>query len=407
GKKMKNKKIIFGILIFLFTITGLISTSIALDNPDYTETIRPGLAFGIGGNLNVGEIVRIEYDIISGGQKDLYFYIENSTGDRVMDNGRVYGYGLYLFNVLYDVYFKIVFSNTMSLITSKTIEIKLDIIEVKTLTIGLPTSTSTFKSGYNYITWTSTGDITYVTIELYKNGVFLKTVKSWTSNDGSYSWYIYDDEYVDGSYYEIKISDYYDSSIYDYSSYFTIETEVEKTITITSPTSVSTFKSGYNYIYWASTGSIDYVTIELYKNGYFLETIANSVANDGSYAWYIYDDEYVDGSYYEIKISDYYDSSIYDYSSYFTIETEITSPIPPPIPPIPPIPSISIIFGIISMVAGVSIVVILISKHKRKTPEEVIIIQKEVPKIIYCQNCGIEIPDKTREFCSSCGTKIN
>jgi len=143
------------------------------------------------------------------------------------------------------------------------------------------------------------------------------------------------------------------------------------------------------------------------KNGVFLKTVKSWTSNDGSYSWYIYDDEYVDGSYYEIKISDYYDSSIYDYSSYFTIETEITSPIPPPIPPIPPIPSISIIFGIISMVAGVSIVVILISKHKRKTPEEVIIIQKEVPKIIYCQNCGIEIPDKTREFCSSCGTKIN
>ena len=53
----------------------------------------------------------------------------------------------------------------------------------------------------------------------------------------------------------------------------------------------------------------------------------------------------------------------------------------------------------------IAIPIILIRKRKRKTPEELIIIQKEVPKI-YCSECGAEILDKSKEFCSKCGTKI-
>ncbi|KKK73034.1 hypothetical protein LCGC14_2897910 [marine sediment metagenome] len=55
----------------------------------------------------------------------------------------------------------------------------------------------------------------------------------------------------------------------------------------------------------------------------------------------------------------------------------------------------------------VAIFIFLIRRHKRKTPKEVIIVQeKEVPKITYCRECGVEI-DKPKEFCSRCGTKIN
>lgn len=58
--------------------------------------------------------------------------------------------------------------------------------------------------------------------------------------------------------------------------------------------------------------------------------------------------------------------------------------------------------GIVVIVA-----VVLIKKHKRKAPKEVIVIQeREVTKNIYCSECGAEILDKGRMFCSKCGTKI-
>ncbi len=316
---MKSKKMIFGTIIFLLVITGLISTSIALEDPDYSETILAGHAFVITQNFNEGETVRIEYEI-SGGDKDLHFYIRNSTGDIVRDRGYTVGYGIYYFYVMYDDTFRIIFNNEYTVISSRGLEVNVDV--VKTLTITSPINTNTFLSGYNYITWTSTGDIDYVKIDLYKDGGYIETISIQTNNDGSYSWYIYDDEYTDGSYYEIKISDSFDATIYDYSDYFTIECEI-KTITITSPVSTDTFLTGYNYITWISTGNIDYVKIGLYKDGGFLEMISGYVSNDGSYEWYIYTDNYVDGSYYQIRISDYYDNSIYDYSSYFTIECEI------------------------------------------------------------------------------------
>jgi len=315
---MKSKKMIFGTIIFLLVITGLISTSIALEDPDYSETILAGHAFVIIQNFNEGETVRIEYEI-SGGDKDLHSYIRNSTGDIVRDRGYTVGYGIYYFYVMYDDTFRIIFNNEYTVISSRGLEVNVDV--VKTLTITSPTNTNTFLSGYNYITWTSTGDIDYVKIDLHKDGGYIETISIQTNNDGSYSWYIYDDEYTDGSYYEIKISDSFDATIYDYSDYFAIECEI-KTITITSPISTNIFSAGYNYITWTSTGSIDYVKIGLYKDGGFLEMISGYVSNDGSYEWYIYTDYYVDGSYYQIRISNYYDNTIDDYSSYFTMKVE-------------------------------------------------------------------------------------
>ena len=224
---MKNRKILFGTIILLFAITGIcnISNVFAIDNPDYTETIPPGTYLELGIDVNKGDELRIEYEVISGGDKDVDFYIKDSDGNKVLDWGRVVGYGLCYFDAPYDDYFRVIFSNTFSIITSKVIEINLDIVAYgKSITIISPKTNDVFDNGYNYIDWSTTGTINYVRIELYYGNSFLDVIDSQAYDDGSYSWYLStSDTYTEGSYYQIRISDYYDDTIYDFSDYFTIE----------------------------------------------------------------------------------------------------------------------------------------------------------------------------------------
>lgn len=356
---MKNKKMVFGAIVFLFVIGGFynVVNTLALDDPDYSVTLYAGQRLLLTRQLNAGETIRIEYEVTSGGNKDVDFYIEYSNGTKVVDLGRVAGYGLYYFDCLVNDEYTIVFSNAFSIITAKELDVNLDV--VKSITVINPMNTDIFKSGDNYITWNSTGNIYNVVIQLYKNGTFLETISSGAQNDGSYTWFIYNNEYLYGDYYQILIGDKDDNTVWDYSDYFMIDCEIDKTITITNPISTDTFEDGYNDISWASTGDIDYVQIELYKNGVFLETIASKTSNDGSHSWYVSVNDYTDGSNYQIRISNYYDVSINDYSDYFTIECETDDPYIPD-DPIVNIPSFDllIVIGIIGSVSTISVFMI-------------------------------------------------
>jgi len=318
---MKNKKTVFGTVILLFVLIGScnIQNVFGLEDPDYSVTIVGGHAFKLFWSLNEGVCVKMEY-LITGGNADLHLYIRNSTGDVIEDFGTIDDYGIRYFDVPYDDVFEFIFKNN-AIFTSRDLELNIDV--VNSLTIISPEYGDTFLPGYNYITWTSTGNINYVKIDLYKNRTFLETITSRTSDDGSYAWYIYTDEYTDGSYYQIKISDYYDANTYDYCDYFTIDCEVDKTITIISPKTNDVFDNGNNYIEWSTTGTISNVRIELYYGGSFLEVIDSQEYNDGSYSWYLSSSNiYTLSSNYRIRISDYNDNSIYDFSDYFTIEIE-------------------------------------------------------------------------------------
>lgn len=68
------------------------------------------------------------------------------------------------------------------------------------------------------------------------------------------------------------------------------------------------------------------------------------------------------------------------------------------------LPIVAVVIAIISII----VVIILSRKHKKKIPKEIVIIQGKIaPKIIYCQECDVRILDQTKEFCSTCGVKIN
>ena len=196
--------------------------------------------------------------------------------------------------------------------------------ETESIIITNPTSSSSWKMGtIHSITWTSTGDINRVDIDLYKDDTFIEFIASYTSNDGSYSWNIPTDLEF-GSNYQIKIYKYMDEPVKDFSAYFEINVDEgsgtgSESITVTSPTSSSSWKVGNSQIItWDSTGDISKVAIDLYNNNDLKESITESVDNSGNYIWNIPNVLEL-GSDYQIRISKYQDTSIYGISEFFEL----------------------------------------------------------------------------------------
>ena len=106
--------------------------------------------------------------------------------------------------------------------------------ETVDITVTSPTSSDNWQDYNTYsITWTSVGPISQVIIQLYKGATFVEDITFlYTDNDGDYSFYVYSSENYDSTDYRIKITDYDDANVYDYSDYFTIHTDVLPVIPI-------------------------------------------------------------------------------------------------------------------------------------------------------------------------------
>jgi len=73
------------------------------------------------------------------------------------------------------------------------------------------------------IRWNASDSIINMKIELYNGSEYIKDLNEITKNDGVYTWTISNDHYyTNGTQYRIKISDYNDRDVYDYSDYFGI-----------------------------------------------------------------------------------------------------------------------------------------------------------------------------------------
>jgi len=93
---------------------------------------------------------------------------------------------------------------------------------IDSLTVVTPDSTSVWEMGTSQdITWTSTGTISDVKIELYKDGDLERVIIASTTNGGSFDWIIPTD-LDDGIDYQIRISDVSNPTTYNDSPYFTI-----------------------------------------------------------------------------------------------------------------------------------------------------------------------------------------
>jgi hypothetical protein len=207
------------------------------------------------------------------------------------------------------------------------------------ITVTSPNGGESWAAGSTQnITWNSSGSGS-VTIDLYHtvdNASYtgyvdeqLSTISSYTSNDGSYSWSI-SSSLAAASNYKIRVADYNNSSVYDFSdgNFSIASASSGSSITVTSPNGGESWAPGSTQnITWSSSSAGSYVIIHLYKNGSYNSSIAGATANDGSYSWSIPSSQ-TESDYYTVKITDYYDSSVYDYSNgYFSIvETSCATP---------------------------------------------------------------------------------
>ncbi len=190
-----------------------------------------------------------------------------------------------------------------------------------TLTVTNPTSSSNWLELNIYtIQWTSTGNIDNVKIELYKGATFVEEITSlfgYTTNDGSYDFYISSAENYDGTNYRIKIINYNDPNDYGYSGYFSMNIR-SGSITVTNPTDSSSWTPGsFQLITWISTGTITHVDIDLYK-GSILMYYVDDVYDIGTYSWTIPED-IEQGADWEILVSNSDNSGQNDWSEEFTI----------------------------------------------------------------------------------------
>ncbi|MDY7002570.1 MAG: Ser-Thr-rich GPI-anchored membrane family protein [Cyanobacteriota bacterium] len=187
------------------------------------------------------------------------------------------------------------------------------------ITVNSPNGGNTLEPGESYtITWNDNIDEN-VKLELYKGGSLSSTIASSTPSDGSYSWAV-PETITSGGDYKVKITSFSDSSVSDLSdSNFTIEPDEE--VNITSPTSSTSLEPGeLHTIRWTDNFS-DRIRLELYKGSSFQQTISSSTPSDGSYSWTV-PTSLSSASNYNIKIRNVNDSSVYDYSSNFTIESQ-------------------------------------------------------------------------------------
>ncbi|MFX0092094.1 MAG: Ser-Thr-rich GPI-anchored membrane family protein [Candidatus Hodarchaeota archaeon] len=159
-------------------------------------------------------------------------------------------------------------------------------LEAPVITVTSPNSSSVWTRGETYtIKWDYIGGsaIQEVGIYLYKEETYYIGLTASAPNNGSYKWEIW--SWTSPGTYKFKIkgmSSLSAEDVEDWSDYFTIQDPVPKSITVTNPSSSSTWAIGSAYaIEWTSTGNITNVKIELYSGSTLVETIASSTNNDG------------------------------------------------------------------------------------------------------------------------------
>jgi peptidoglycan hydrolase-like protein with peptidoglycan-binding domain len=195
-----------------------------------------------------------------------------------------------------------------------------------TLTVTGPASGDSWGIGSeNNITWTSTGSIENVKIELWKGETLQSTLIEETANNGEWGpWTVADGGGGEGEDYRIKIISTADDTISAFSENFSI---AQSTITVTSPGSDDSWTTGTaQNVTWTSTGPIENVKIELWKGESKLSTLISETPNNGEWGpWTVDDSGGGAGEDYRIKIVQADNPDISGFSENFAIsETTIT-----------------------------------------------------------------------------------
>jgi hypothetical protein len=192
------------------------------------------------------------------------------------------------------------------------------------ITVDYPNGGETWYKGSSYdVRWHSYGGFTgtYVDIYLFKGASWYRTLDSNVLNDGFESVTIPADV-ATGSDYRIRVWDRVSPYYNDFSDgYFSIVPSTTTcTLTVTNPSSVSTWAPGSAYtITWVTSGDCGpNVKIELLQAGAVIGTMSSSTPNDGSFSWAIWSGR-APGTY-QVRVSST-SKPCSDTSDYFTIGT--------------------------------------------------------------------------------------
>lgn len=204
-----------------------------------------------------------------------------------------------------------------------------------TLAVTSPVSSTNWNTGTShYLSWTYSGNPgTYVKLALYNGTALAAELSSGTlTSNGRLLWNILWNLPASSSY-RIKITSISDTTIYDFSDYFTL-TYVPATITVTAPAAGAVWTAGTSrQIYWASSTTVpgSWVAIYLCDSTQVLAIDPGVNRLNGVCSWTIPATQ-KGGSSYRVKIVSTEDTSVYGYSGYFTITGQpdritLTSPV--------------------------------------------------------------------------------
>jgi hypothetical protein len=161
----------------------------------------------------------------------------------------------------------------------------------------------------------------YVTVSLYKNQSYVRTLASGVNNVGILS-RISIPNIGTGSNYRIKVQNYSDSTKYDFGCNFNIYSDYNGSYNFTSPTASSACTTGkYLQIQWTVNGTPgNYVSLQLINgsDSSYIVSSSSSTSSGGSYNWYVPMGLEAKSTY-RIKITSNYDPSISNLSPQFKI----------------------------------------------------------------------------------------
>ena len=289
-----------------FTITGNNNPnpSINITNPTSSTVWNKGQTVNINWTDNISS--NVEIHLLKGNN-----FIANITSSTPSDGSHTYTVPNFLANGIdyrvriYDV------TNSTTFATSP----NFTITGVNGIQITNPTSGTTWNAGQSAtIQWLD--DISEnVRIQVYQNNNLLGALSNSTPSDGNFTFTV--PLLWSGSNFRIKITSVNNSTIFDYSDYFTVA-PVSANINVTSPTTGTIWNPGQTRTIQWTDNIASNVRIELYKGGVFNRTIASSTPSDGAHTYTIPSD-LVNGSTYRVKITSVSNASVYDFSNYFSI----------------------------------------------------------------------------------------
>jgi outer membrane protein assembly factor BamB len=183
-----------------------------------------------------------------------------------------------------------------------------------TITITAPNGGEQWQQGVpENIFWTSANVPGNLNIDLYKAGVFLRTISANIPNTGNGASVTLAAAIAPaGTDYRLKISSVTDPTVNSMSAadFEITAAAVLPTITITAPNGGEQWQQGsVNQIEWTFTGNPGNVKIELFKGGVLNRVIVDTLANSGRVNWVIPAAQ-ATGTDYKVKISSITDPAV-------------------------------------------------------------------------------------------------